>query len=128
MLVHRDLIGAVGLAVLRIDAHLTGLCEVKGVCREDGLQRVARQTLDDGYAAVLGGHTDQHVLQVTVGIERVCVVDRLIVLVDAKRDGIGVDALIDRIRTTLGSGMDIAVHGCQAEGCDGCVVIVNNLT
>ena len=71
MLVHRDLIGTIGVVVLGIDANLAGLGEVEGVCRNDDLQRVARQTLDDSGTAVLGGNTYQHVLQVTISKERV---------------------------------------------------------
>ena len=91
-------------------------------------QGVAVHVLDGNDTTVLGGNAYQNVLQVTIGQKRVRVVDRLVVLVDTKRDGIGVDFLIDRIRTTLGSGMDIAVHGRQAEGGDGCVVVINNRT
>ena len=128
MLVDGDLIGTIDAAVLGIDAKLPGLREVDRVCRVVSAQGVAGNVLDGNHTTILGGDGDKDMLQVTVCINRVCVEDSLLVLVDVERRGISDNPLIDRVLTTLGGGMDISVHGRQAEGGDGCVVIIDNPT
>jgi len=49
-------------------------------------------------------------------------------LVDEESDRVGQRLLIDRVLATLGGGMDIAVHGRQAEGCNRCIVIIIYIT
>ena len=128
MLVDRYLIGTIVATVLGIDANLPGLREVDGVGRAVGVQCIVVNALDGQHTTVHGADAGDDMTQVAVARERVCVVDLLIVLIDVESDGIGQRLLIDGILTTFRGGMDITVHGRQVEGCDGCVVIISNLT
>ena len=88
MLVDGDLIGTIVAAVVGIDTNLSGLRKVERVGRGVGVQRIVVDALEDHDTTVLGADAGDDMTQIAISIERVDIVDRLVVMIDTESDGV----------------------------------------
>ena len=123
MLVYRHLVSAEDIIVESIDTDLPWLGEINGVGIGIVVQRVAGETLDDNRPVVHAGDGCQHMIQVAVFRQRVCVIYLSLIVVNMEDRYLGKGRFVNRVFPCRRGGVNVSVHRRQLKGGDGCVVV-----